>query len=465
MADGIIFEPFTINGVEFRNRVLRSSIGGRHSFYDGTPSPTFTNFEKRFALGGVAGIISATITIDDERWPLLEYPRLSHDRFLPAFRRAVREIKSTGARYIIQLGDVGAHTQLALISKDLDEKSSSRTFDLLYGYRSLSSAMTIEEIERVVANFAAAARRVREAGCDGVEITASKGYLIQQFLNPAINRRTDAYGGSADNRFRLLEQVVRAVRAAIGADFLFGIRLSAADYNYLPVNLRLPVVWPLKDYFFGNTLETNLDYARRLEALGVDYLHIDSGYGFVNPKGNPGTLPVDAVRNFFNYNRHLSAKAWFRAMLLNLIPLPLANAILNLGWKINEGGNADFAAAFKYAVTIPVISNGGFQRREVIEDALAGKCDIVSMARPLLANPDLLQTLRRGRSLPDRPCTFCNRCCTTTTLVPVSCYEPQRFASREEMEAEVLNWSANHGLPEDKPPIPEPAAAAAAAGE
>jgi len=446
MAQSSIFEPVTIKGIEFKNRILRSSIGGRHSFYDGTPGPAFRNFEKRFALGGVAGIISATITIDDERWPLLEYPRISHDRFLPAFREAVRDIRSTGCRYLIQLGDVGAHTQLALLSKDLDEKSASRTFDLLYGYRSLSSGMTIEEIERTVANFAAAARRVREAGCDGLEITASKGYLIQQFLNPAINRRTDAYGGSVEKRFRLLEEIVRAARGAVGDDFLFGIRLSAADFNYLPVNLRLPPVWPLKDYFFGNTLDVNLGYARKLEALGVDYLHIDSGYGFVNPKGNPGTLPADAVRNFFNYTRHLSTKAWGRAMLLNLLPLPLLSLIMNLGWKVDEGCNADFAAAFKRALGIPIIANAGFQRREVIEGALAGKSDLVSMARPLLANPELLQVFRDGRSLPDKPCTFCNRCCTTTTLVPVSCYEPKRFASRAEMEAEVLRWSANHGM-------------------
>ena len=66
MANNVIFEPFAIKGVEFRNRVLRSSMGGRHSFYDGTPSPTFTAFEKRFAAGGVAGVISATITIDDD---------------------------------------------------------------------------------------------------------------------------------------------------------------------------------------------------------------------------------------------------------------------------------------------------------------------------------------------------------------------------------------------------------------
>jgi 2,4-dienoyl-CoA reductase-like NADH-dependent reductase (Old Yellow Enzyme family) len=78
--------------------------------------------------------------------------------------------------------------------------------------------MSIPEIEEVVRQFARAAVRVREAGCDGLEVTASKGYLIHQFLNPATNRRTDRYGGSAEKRFRLLREVVSAVRQAVGRD-------------------------------------------------------------------------------------------------------------------------------------------------------------------------------------------------------------------------------------------------------
>ena len=110
------------------------------------------------------------------------------------------------------------------------------------------------------------------------------------------------------------------VRKIVGDDFLFGIRLSAADHNHLPINLRLPLVFPLRDYWFGNTLEQTLIYARELEQLGVDYLHIDSGFGFINPKGNPGDYPFDSLKLFANSTRHLSLKAAFRATLVNLIP-------------------------------------------------------------------------------------------------------------------------------------------------
>ena len=126
------------------------------------------------------------------------------------------------------------------------------------------------EMEEVVRQFVRAAVRVREAGCDGLEVTASKGYLIHQFLNPATNRRTDRYGGSAEKRFRLLREVVSAVRQAVGRDYLFGIRLSANDFNYLPVNLRWPPVWPPRRYWFGNTIEENLA-TLGAQGAGVDY--------------------------------------------------------------------------------------------------------------------------------------------------------------------------------------------------
>ncbi|MBV9183647.1 MAG: hypothetical protein JO356_20265, partial [Acidobacteria bacterium] len=250
----MLFDSFSIKGVAFKNRILRSSMGGRTSYYDGTVSPAWRHFEKKFSQTGVAGIISATIDIDRNRLSPLEYPKLSEDRFIGPLREGIKAVHQHDCRYIIQIGDPGGQTQTSLLSQDADAKSASAGFDLLYGYRNHTIAMTTGEVEREVEEFEQAARRVRETGADGIEITASKGYIIHQFLNPATNRRSDRYGGSADQRFQLLREIVTRVRAIVGEDFLFGIRLSAEDYNYLPVNLRLPVVFPLRHYFFGNRL-------------------------------------------------------------------------------------------------------------------------------------------------------------------------------------------------------------------
>lgn len=439
---GLLFTPLTVNGVEFSNRVIRSSIGGRYAYYDGTVNPAWAHFERRFARHGVAAVISATLTIDDRRWAPLEYPKISDDRFIKPIAEGVRRVQALGCRYILQIGDPGYHTQAGLFSERSDEMSASNGFDFFYGYRSRRSAMSVGEIERVVENFAAAARRVREAGCDGLEVTASKGYLIHQFLNPAVNLRRDRYGGSVQARFQLLKEVVLAVRRAVGSDFLFGVRISARDHNQAAFNIRLPVSLPWRQYWFGNDLPETLAYGRRLKQLGVDYLHVSNGFGFINPKENPGPQPLPEVRMFMNSLRHLSWKAALRATLLNVTPTPVIRAI-DRGWRYEEGANLGDARTFREEVGLPVIANGGFQRRSFIEEALSSEsCDMVSMARPLLANVDLLEQFRAGKDMPERPCTFCNRCTVRTTIGPLGCYEPRRFATQEEMEAQILAWSA-----------------------
>lgn len=443
----MLFEPFEIHGVEFKNRLVRSSIGGRTSFYDGRVSPAWARFEKRFAEAGVAALISPTITVDERRWSPLEYPKISHDRFIAPLRNGIRAVQALGCRYIVQIGDAGSHTQMGLFPQSEDHKTASAGFDLVFGYGNRTLAMSADEIAQVVRNFAAGAARARAAGADGVEIAAHKGYLIQQFLNPATNRRRDAYGGSLENRFRLLHEIVEAVRRAVGEDYLLGVRLAAEDRNSLPVNVRWPPVWPPRHFFRGNGFVETLFFGRELAQLGVDYLHITRGFGFPNPFESPGRWPVDEFRLYANATRHLSAKAQARAVLLNALPRPLAAAIFGLGWRFDAESNADAAARFKAEVGLPVIGNGGFSRRSQIESALsAGKCDLVAMARPLLADPTLVRRFAEGVEGSERPCTHCNRCSVGTAIWPLGCYDRSRFASQDEMEQQVLWWS---GGPEE----------------
>jgi 2,4-dienoyl-CoA reductase-like NADH-dependent reductase (Old Yellow Enzyme family) len=438
----VLFEPFSLHGVGFKNRLLRSSLGGRTSYYDGRVSPAWAQFERRFAELGVGGIVSATITVDERRWSPLEYPKISHDRFIAPLRAGVRAVQALDCRYILQLGDAGSHTQMGLFPQREDSKTASPGFDLVFGYGNRNLPMEAEEIAQVVRNFAAGAVRARAAGCDGIEIAAHKGYLIHQFLNPGVNRRQDAYGGSVDNRFRLLREIVVAVRRAVGADYLLGVRLSAIDGNSTPVNLRWPPVWPLRHFWRGNGLAETLHYGSELKKLGVDYLHITRGFGFPNPLENPGQWPVDEFRLYANATRHLSAKAAVRAVLLNVLPRALAKAIFGFGWRFDPDANTRAARAFKEGVGLPVVGNGGFCQREQIEQALtSGACDLVAMARPLLADPDLVRRFAAGEEGSARPCTHCNRCAVGTAIWPLGCFERSRFDSQDQMEAQILWWS------------------------
>src|SRR5262245_25812287 len=134
-VSAMLFEPFRIRNVGFANRILRSSIGGRMAYYDGTVSPAWTHFEKIFVRAGVGGIISATVSVDKTRMSPLEYPTLCEDRYVAPLRDAIREIKDAGdCRYIIQLGDTGGHTHTSLRAQPGDALSASAYTDVLYGY-------------------------------------------------------------------------------------------------------------------------------------------------------------------------------------------------------------------------------------------------------------------------------------------------------------------------------------------
>jgi 2,4-dienoyl-CoA reductase (NADPH2) len=448
-----MFKPVTIKGVQFRNRLLRSSVGGRTCDYDGTVTDVWKNFEKRFADGGLGGIISTTFHVNQERLSPLEYPSLAQDRYIRPLRHYVREIRDTGCRYIIQIGDPGYATQMSLFEQDVDAKSSSDGFDFVYGYNNRRVAMTEAEIVEAIANFGRAAARVREVGADGLEITATKGYLIHQFLNPAINRRKDKWGDGPDGRFLFLQEIIKSVRAAVGPDFPIGVRMSAADYNGVPRLFQLARwPWPVTaEQWSGNKEERMLDYATRMHALGVDILHIVSGYGFPSPRDNPGPFPARELRVFFNSIRHLTTKARVRAFVLNLTP----DFILNLSWRYQPMINLDAAIRLKEGVNaaaqkarlppIHVIVNGGFQERENLQNALDRGMDFVSMARALIANPDLPREYEGGKAMPDIPCTRCNRCAGRTATSPLGCYEPLRFPSEDAMFQEIMCW--NHSDP------------------
>jgi len=449
MTNSVIFTPLTINNkIRFENRILRSSVGGRSCNYDGTVTDVWKNFESTFAEGGVGGIISTTFHVNKDRLSPLQYPSIADDKYVPYLRKYIAQIKQCGkydCKYIVQIGDPGYTTYTSLFPEERDAVSSSGGFDLAFGYNNTRRMMSDQDVRRSIAEYAAAAGRVKDAGADGVEITATKGYLIHQFLNPGINRRKDKWGGDADRRFQFLQEIVEEVRRSVGPNFLVGVRLSGADYNCKPFLLalfRLP--WPFlsRERRMGNDLPRMLDYAKRLEKLGVDYLHVVSGYGFPNPRDVPGEFPFDEVRMFFDSVRHLSGKAAVRAAIVHILPAFLLRWLFNLGWRRRPAVNLDFAREFKKTVKLKVISNGGYQERDLIEQAIdSNGCDLVSMARALIANPCLVKDFEDGRNAPANPCSYCNKCVGRTTTGPLGCYDERRFVSRDEMVKQIMGWN------------------------
>jgi 2,4-dienoyl-CoA reductase (NADPH2) len=292
--------------------------------------------------------------------------------------------------------------------------------------------MTLDQIRRTVRLFSDGARRAREAGVDGIEIHGANGYLFTQFLSSAINDRTDDYGGSLENRARLLLEVVGAVRTEIGPDFHLQVKISATEY----ANVLRP--WANA----GNTIDDSVEVCRWLEQAGVDAIHVSSGSTFPHPRNPPGEFRLrDAVKT---YHTMLGSGRHTLRNYLAFRTWPL-RTLVQWSWDRQrgariEGSNLPDSSAIRKAVSIPVLCTGGFQTASVIRDAIrTGACDAVTIARPLVANNDLVRLFEQGLDRPPNPCLYTNKCLFNVLENPMGCWEERRFSSREEMIHAVMS--------------------------
>jgi len=435
-----IFQPVTINGLTFKNRIVRSSLGGRIDYYDGSMSDARIAWDRQFARGGVSAIISSNAGIRTDGIAVPGYAAIDHDRTIPSWRALVREIHKYDCHYIIQLHFSGRQRDLARKEYvGVPGMSATGKPDLLHGLRARQS--TTAEIHEVVRDYGQAARRAREAGADGVEIVACNGYLLHQFLSSAINERTDEYGGDLRARARILLEVIAAVRAAVGRDFFVSVKLSGRDdHNAWTAPFERAV---------GNTIEDSMAVARWLAEAGLDAIHLSQGDSFPHPRIPAGLFPTDEARISYAVMYYEGTRVPTNIFMMNFA---LLRRLIEWNWgrrmpykrggkllpEAIEGMNQADAAKIKEAAGLPVICVGGWQTAGPIRGALAaGHCDVISIARGLLANPDLVHRFAEGQNAPDKPCTYCNKCAVNALRHPLACWEESRFESRERMFEEA----------------------------
>ncbi len=274
------------------------------------------------------------------------------DGFIPGLESLARTIRTNGAASIMQLHHGGRQANQKI--SGIHPLAPSAVACPIS--RVMPKEMTHQEIAEIKEAFIEAASRGKEAGFDGVEFHAAHEYLVSEFLSPYTNKRTDEYGGSLENRLRLLVDIIRGARLKLGPDFIISVRINGEDY--IPGGL---------------TIADAIEIARVLEAEGVDILNVLGGV-YVTPH-------------------------------LVIPPLPLG-----------PGVHLHLSAAIKGAVSIPVIGVGRIHP-EFAERALAeGKADLVALGRALVADPEWPQKTLDGNIEDIRPCLGCNQGCIDNLL-------------------------------------------------
>jgi 2,4-dienoyl-CoA reductase-like NADH-dependent reductase (Old Yellow Enzyme family) len=373
---------------------------------DGVVTDAVREIYLRYALGAPGMIVLEAIGIRDvASGPLL---RLSHDRFVPGLKALVAEMRlacrsliipqiidflKVAARKTTRVFMEGMVTRGRLLPSVLDVsdqefEANLETYlphprqrrDFLFGYRQTVADLDLAEIQRIPGWFAAAARRARACGFDGVELHFAHAYTIASFLS-VTNPRTDRYGGSFENRMRLAREVIEEVRGAVGEDFLLGCRYLGSE-DILGDDGKIA----------GNDLEEAERIGVELARAGLDFLSISRGGKFDDARQPPIGEAV------YPYTGHSGHKC---------IPRDKKDPV---------GVNAYLAAGIRGALrgagfSIPVVTAGKIHTFEQAESILREeKADIVGMARALLADPDLPRKWLAGADLNSRACVFCPFC-------------------------------------------------------
>ena len=321
MASKDLFSPLTFrNGRAARNRIALAPMTNLQSHDDGTLGGEELHWLEVRAAGGfgIVATCAAHVTKDGQGWP--GELGIFDDTLLPGLTRLATMLRAHDAVSIVQIFHGGARADATV--------TGSRPFSAseIEGDPANPRAATLEDIERVIAAFRDAAVRAHHAGFDGIQLHGAHGYLLGQFLSATGNKRDDAYGGSFENRARLLRETTRAVRAAVPASFLVGVRLSPEDWG----NAK------------GLDLDETLTLARWLADDGIDFLGVSLWDSFAHTKKRPDEHPIPLFRRALPEDVPLfvAGKIWTRAEAEALLAkgadgVSLArSAILNPDWPL-----------------------------------------------------------------------------------------------------------------------------------
>jgi 2,4-dienoyl-CoA reductase-like NADH-dependent reductase (Old Yellow Enzyme family) len=372
-----VLAPAKLGPVQLRNRIIKAAT------YEGRNRKSLVTdelieFHRAIAAGGVGMTTVAYCAVSPEG--RTERKQLYwRDEALPGLRRLTDAVHAEGAAVSTQIGHAGPVADAK--SNRLPSIAPGRSFQPMS--MTFNRAATVDDIARITADHASAARMAIEAGFDAVEIHFGHNYLVSSFLSPRLNRRKDSYGGSLENRARFAREIARAVRDAVGDRIAVLAKLNMDD------GVR-----------GGLRLAEAVQVARWLDADGsLDALEMTAGSSLKNP--------------MYLFKGPAPIKDFAAAM-----PQPLRAGIRMFGravfhdYPYQDGYLLEDAKQVRAAVGLPMIYLGGVTNRAVMDKAMDAGFQFVAMGRALLMEPDLINRIGADASVTSK-CIHCNRCMAT----------------------------------------------------
>ena len=351
----MLFDNTTIGGIDVSCRIVRSATFEGMADENGYPTERLVNMYSKLVDGGVGLIITgmmATSLMEPQQHCQIQ---ISSDNCTAPLKKLTDAIHNKGGKLVAQIVVMGS----AILVPEGENRiiiSPSGVPEMNVGSKE-SHALTVDEIQRVLQDVAAAAKRAKDAGFDGIQFHCAHGYLASKFLAPYYNKRTDEYGGSLENRARFLMSAIAAIRTAVGPDYPIWVKMNCSDFMAEG----------------GLTFEESKQVMKWLAAAGVNAIEISGG----NTSSLPRKGPIRAIRRTKE------------PMYFAKYAAEVANSLSN---------------------TIDIGVVGGFRNAPDMEACLAStSIAFISLCRPLLRQPDLPNKWRNGDPEPAL-CISCSRC-------------------------------------------------------
>jgi 2,4-dienoyl-CoA reductase-like NADH-dependent reductase (Old Yellow Enzyme family) len=356
-----LLSPLTIGPITIKNRVIFGPHVTGHWSGDFLATPRAKAYYEERARGGVGLIIVGAASVDEtaDYYPFTQHA-LFKDEVIPGLREIADAVHAHGTKIVQQLVHPGVHQ---IPERDtLHPGRAPSQIPAIEEPFYIPKELEIEEIIEIEDKFVRAAERVKQAGFDGVEMHVAHGYLLWAFLTPLKNKRTDEYGGSLENRFRFTREVLEKVRAAVGKDFVVGVRVISSDM-----------------YPGGLDVEECLQIAKMIEKTGtIDYISVSTGL--------------------------------YRSIHV-MIPSHYSG--------FEPGYQGEFTRKIKSEVSAPVFQVGKINDAALADHIIAnGAADAVIMVRELIAEPHFVKKVEEGRIESIRPCIYCNQKCLAHIFIP-----------------------------------------------
>ncbi len=383
-----VFEPIELAGITFSNRIIRSATFEGTSDKNGKLTEQCLKKYEALARGGVGGIITGFIGVSQQGKASDNMAMIDKDEHVEMFKEITQKMHEMGTPIIAQLNHCGgqskeesAHMPVVAPSKISDYKANE---------------MTSAEILDVIEAFVKGIKRAKQAGFDGVQVHVAHGYLLSEFVSPRMNRRDDEWGGNTENRFRILKMIFENARKEVGT---------------YPIIVKMNGYETLKN---GMTIEESIKITKLLEQVGCDGIEVSNGTLKAGMTTMRGQVPWKMI---VAQNEKLNKMPVLMKKIVGII----ANRTIPQPQPIKLY-NVEAAVRIKKAVNIPVILVGGITKIEEIKNLIeTEKCDVVSMCRPFIIEPDLVNKFKAGKQT-ETKCIQCNFCIIAVEKKPLRCY-------------------------------------------